>query len=91
MTKKRSKIEVIYDILNTIVEKNNSIRITPLTRYSNLSFQSFNEYYFELLNKELIKENKDKKGNKFISLTEKGFKYLSEYKVVVKFIEEFEL
>ena len=88
---KRSKIEIIYDILNKIVEKNNSIRITPLTRYSNLSPQSFNEYYFELLNKGLLKENKDKKGNKLISLTEKGFKYLQEYKVVLKFIEEFEL
>ena len=91
MAKKRNKFEVIYDILSKIIEKGNSIRITPLTRYSGLSPQSFNKYYYELLNKGLIKENNDKKGNKTISLTDRGFKYLQEYKVVIRFIDEFEL
>ncbi|KYC52084.1 MAG: hypothetical protein AMQ22_00988 [Candidatus Methanofastidiosum methylothiophilum] len=91
MAKKRNKLEVIYDILKKIIEKGNAVRITPLARYSNLSPQSFNEYYYELLNKDLIKINKDKKGNKIISVTDRGFKYLQEYRVVMRFIDEFEL
>jgi predicted transcriptional regulator len=91
LAKKRNKFEVIYDILSRIIDKGNSIKVTPLTRYSGLSPQSFNEYYYELLNKELIKEIMDKKGNKLISVTDRGFKYLQEYKIVLRFIDEFEL
>ncbi len=91
MAKKRNKLEVIYDILKKIIQKGNSVRITPLARYSNLSPQSFNEYYYELLNKGLIKIDKDKKGNKIISVTDRGYKYLQDYRVVMKFIDEFEL
>lgn len=89
--RKRDRLEVIFDILNIIVNKNNSIKPTPLLRYSNLSTQSFNDYYSELIQKEFIKEIIDKKGKKFITLTDKGFKYLEKYKTIIGFINEFEL
>ncbi|PLW79758.1 hypothetical protein C0585_06010 [Candidatus Woesearchaeota archaeon] len=91
MVKKRDRLEVIHDILRIISEKNNSVKPTPLLRYSNLSSQRFTEYYHELLDKELIREIIDKKGKKFISLTDKGFKYLEKYKMIIGFVEEFEL
>jgi predicted transcriptional regulator len=89
--KKRDKLEVIFDILNVIKEKNNSIKPTPLLRHSNLSSQRFQEYYKELLSKGLISENNDSKGRKYLSLTDNGFRYLEKYKVIIGFIEDFDL
>ena len=67
----------------------NSIKPTPLLRKSGLSSKGFKEYYKELLDRELIKEiiNKDR----YVILTEKGFKFIERYKSIVEFIDEFEL
>ncbi|NMG83749.1 MAG: winged helix DNA-binding protein [Methanosarcinales archaeon] len=89
--RKRDRLEVIYDILKIIRYHNNSIKPTPLLRYSNLSSQSFSEYLNELLEKGLLKEIIDEKGKKFLTLTDKGSKYLEKYKLILGFIEEFEL
>ncbi len=91
MARKRDRLEVIYDILSTIQKYHNSIKPTPLLRYSNLSSQSFSEYFQELLEKEFVKEIIDKKGKKFITLTDKGFNYLEKYKAITGFIDEFGL
>ena len=91
MIRKRDRLEVVYDILNIIKNNKNSIKPTPLLRHSNLSSQSFSEYYNDLLNKGLIREILDKKGKKFITLTDKGFVFLEKYKLILGFIDEFEL
>jgi predicted transcriptional regulator len=88
---KRNRLEVIHDILKIIQNHQNSIKPTPLLRYSNLSSQSFQEYFQELLKKELIREIIDNKGKKTISLTDKGFAFLEKYKTIIGFINEFEL
>ncbi len=90
MVKKRDKLEVIYDILNIIRKYHNSIKPTPLLRYSNLSTNSFKKYHKELLKKELIREIYDK-NKKYISLTDLGFKYLEDYSKIKGFIDEFGL
>lgn len=89
--KKRERLEVIRDILLIIRGHQNSIKPTPLLRYSNLSSQRFGEYLSELLEKGLVKELEDKKGRKHVTLTDKGFAYLERYQVIVGFIDEFEL
>ena len=86
--KRRDRLRVIYDILRTIRDKNNSIRPTPLLRFSNLSSQSFAEYFQELTEKGFIKTIEGKKGRKFITLTDKGFEYLEKYRTIKGFIEE---
>jgi predicted transcriptional regulator len=91
MNKKRDKLEVIFDILRIISEHHNSIKPTPLLRYSNLSSQGFAEYYSELISKGFVKEIADHKGKKYITLTDKGFRYLAKYKLILGFIDEFEL
>lgn len=91
MARKRDRLEIIFSILKIIQDKGNSIKPTPLMRYSNISSQSFNEYFSELLEKNLIKEVYDKKDRKYISLTDKGFKYLEKYQLILGFIDEFEL
>ena len=91
MGSKRSRLEIIYDILNMVRRNNNSIKPTPLLRYSNLSTQRFSMYIEELMEKGFIKEEEDKKKKKSIALTEKGHKYLAKYKSIITFIEDFDL
>lgn len=79
------------DILKIIRSNHNSIRPTPLLRYSNLSSQSFSEYYRELMEKGFITEVTDKNGHKYVTLTDKGFKFLEKYRLIMGFIDEFEL
>ena len=85
---KRNKLEIIRDILK-IIQKNGSIKPTPLLRSSNLSSSRFKGYYKELLDKGFIKETTKK--NKEIILIEKGQKYLEKYLTIINFIDEFEL
>ncbi len=87
---KRGKLEIIRDILKTIQENHNSIKPTPLLRQSNISSSRFKDYFSELLDKKFVKEV-NHKGNKYISLTEKGLRFLEKYKTIVNFIDEFEL
>ena len=91
MQKKRDRLEIIYSILKIIQDSGNSIKPTPLLRFANMSSQSFSEYYKELMKKEFIRESLDKKQRKYITLTDKGFKFLEKYKLILGFIEEFEL
>jgi len=88
---KRERLEVIYDILKTIKDKNNSIKPTPLLRSSNLSFNSFSEYEKELLKKGFIKIIEDNVQRKHYTLTDKGFNYINKYKIIKEFMGEFEL
>lgn len=91
MNKKRDKLKVIFDILKIIREHHNSIKQTPLSRYSKLSSSNFAGYYNELVAKGLVKEVADKKTGKYVTLTDKGFKYLEKYRLILGFITEFEL
>ncbi|MBT7705897.1 winged helix-turn-helix transcriptional regulator [archaeon] len=85
---KRNKLEIIRDIL-TIVRDNRSVKPTPLLRKSNLSSSRFKGYYSDLLEKGFVRETLG--GNKQISLTKKGQKYLEKYSIIISFIDEFEL
>ena len=88
---KRSKLEVIFDILCAVRDNKHQIKITPLIRYSGLSPQRFDVYYGKLLEGGFLKETFDDKGAKLIMLTEKGSSYIKNYSTVLKFIKEFEL
>ncbi len=87
---KRNKLEIIRDILKIVQDNHNSIKPTPLLRQSNISSVRFKEYFNELLDKGFTKEF-DLHGERSISLTEKGFKFLEKYKIIINFIDEFEL
>ena len=91
MAKKRDRLEIIYNMLKIIQEHNNSIKPTPLLRYTNISSQSFSEYYKELIEKGFIREEKQKNGRIYVTLTDKGFNYLEKYQYILGFIDEFEL
>jgi predicted transcriptional regulator len=91
MAKKRERLEVIHDILKAIQDNRNSIKPTRLLYASNLSPQMFKDYIEELIEKEFIREQEDKKGKKMFSLRDKGFEFLEKYKIIVQFIDNFGL
>lgn len=89
MAKKRERLEVIHDILISIRESDNKIKPTRLLYASNLSPQMFKDYIDELLEKKFIEELDEEK--KFFALTQKGFSFLNEYKIITDFIGNFGL
>ena len=90
MSKKRDKLQIIYDILSVIKEKNGKIKPTNILYKSNLSNQMFQEYMNELMQKGFILE-KEEKSSKTYSLTQKGFDYLGKYRMIVEFTSSFGL
>lgn len=90
MVKKRERLEVIKDILESIREDRN-IKPTRLLYASNLSPQMFKDYINELIGKGFIRLNIDESEKKTISLTKKGNEFLEQYKIIREFIENFGL
>ena len=90
MPKKRERLEVIRDILNSIREKRR-IKPTRLLYSSNLSPQMFKTYIDELLKKDFIRIEIDKKEKKEFILSKKGSQFLQEYIVIQNFVENFGL
>jgi len=88
---KRSRLEIIQDILKVIRDSNNIISPTKLQRLSNLSYQMFEEYLGELESKGMV-ELKQYKGKRNVySLTQKGKQFLDKYEDFVSFLREFGL
>ena len=90
MNKKRSRLEIIRDILEVIKNRNGRIKPTHILYKSNLSYGMMEEYLDELIKKEFIIENKNQ-NNKTYSITEKGVNYLSQYKLIAEFTDSFGL
>jgi len=81
MSKKRDRLRVIFDILDVIREKGETIKPTHILYKSNLSHQMMQQYLNELIGKGFLIER----------VTEKGFNYLKEYNKITSFIESFGL
>ena len=90
MNKKRSRLEVIHDILLVIQQKDGRIKPTHILYKSNLSHQMLSEYLAELKEKGMITEI-TKGGGKTYSLTQKGYDYINKYKMIKEFITSFGL
>ncbi len=90
MARKRERLEIIKDILRSIRE-NRNIKPTRLLYASNLSPQMFKEYINELITKDFIRLDVNKKEKKTFSLTNKGNEFLEEYRVIENFVENFGL
>lgn len=90
MERKRNRLEVIRDILTVIQNKSGRIKPTHILYKSNLSHVMMKEYLEELIAKEFIVEGNTKSGRTY-SITEKGLKFLSEYRTISSFMDSFGL
>ncbi|MFT4312175.1 MAG: winged helix-turn-helix domain-containing protein [Candidatus Woesearchaeota archaeon] len=87
-TLKRDKIQVIADILRAIQAKNGRIKPTHIMYKANLSHTMMNEYLAELQKNDLIVQVQTKTSRSY-QLTEKGFEFLSRYKMIGEFLDTF--
>ncbi len=88
---KRGKLEIMRDILTMVQSNRNYMRPTPLLRKSKMTTARFKEYYSELTLRGLLKEVTDEHQDRFLMVTDKGFRFLERYRTIVDFIDEFEL
>jgi predicted transcriptional regulator len=90
MNKKRTRLEIIRDILEVIKSRNGKIKPTHILYKSNLSYSMMEEYLDELKEKGFVTET-EKEGNKTYKITEKGMEFLNKYSIVANFTESFGL
>ena len=81
MAERRSKYEIIYDILGVLQKKGGPVKPTHVLYGGNLSYDRLKKYMQELEENGLI-EKASHDGKTVYRLTEKGYKFLSEYKKV---------
>ncbi|MBI2129741.1 transcriptional regulator [Candidatus Woesearchaeota archaeon] len=90
MSARRTKIEIIHDILTSIQQKGGKIKPTHLLYKSNLSHKKMMEYLGELMAKKMVEEMFEGKDKKYI-ITEEGLKYIFEFKKIKEFTDSFGL
>ena len=90
MEKKRTRLEIIHDILSVIRAKSGRIKPTHILYKSNLSYSMMEQYLEDLISKSLIREVRLKKGKTY-EITDKGVAYLSQYSAIKDFTESFGL
>jgi len=89
MGERRDRMDIIGDILKAIQDKGGIIKPTHLLYKSNLSHEGMKRYIGELMEKEMIMEDADKKKNKMFSITDKGLKFIQDYRQVKEFQKSF--
>ena len=87
---KRDRLQVIFDILKRIQEKDGKIKPTHIMYKANLSHKMLDDYLKELISKGMVNEIQGKSGKTY-SLTDKGHEYISKYKMITEFIDSFGL
>ncbi len=88
--KKRTKLEVIKDLLSVLKEHGN-VKITHLIYKSNLSYIIIKEYIKDLTDKGMIKLNTDENEKSFYCITPKGMQFLREFEKIKIFSEAYGL
>lgn len=88
MSKKRSKLDIISDMLTSISDKGGEIKPTHLMYKSNLAHNQMKSYLEELLEKEMIKKV-TRKNYDYIIITDKGFSFLHKLREMKEFEKTF--
>ncbi len=89
MAKKRTRMEIIYDMLLAIMNKG-KIKPTHVMYKANLSHNLLKGYLEELTEKEMIKEAKDKNYT-YLIITDKGITFINEFRKMKEFQDSFGL
>ena len=96
MAVRRSRLELIFDILLAIQNKGGKIKPTHLMYKSNLSHKLLNHYLEELMGNSLVaveeeEARKKKKSTKLVVITDKGLSFLAEFRRMREFTDAFGL
>ncbi len=91
MSVKRDRLGIINDILDLIRDRGDKVKPTQIMYRANLSHDMLTSYLNELLAKGFITEKKDKENRRTYSLTDKGFNFLRDYKIIKGFVDSYDL
>ena len=87
---RRSRTNIINDMLDSIQNKGGRIRQTHLMYKANLSHNQLKLYLEDLLNSELIKKIKNKNCT-YLIITDKGCEFLEKFRQMHEFEKSFGL
>jgi predicted transcriptional regulator len=90
MQRKRSRLDIVYDMLLTISNKGGRIKPTHLMYKANLSHNQMKLYLDELIAKSLVEEE-EKEERKILVLTQKGFAFIQKFNQMKEFEKTFGL
>ena len=90
MAGKRTRLDIIGDMLTSILDKGGKIKPTHLMYKSNLAHNQMKQYLDELLQKELIRKVK-KENSELIEITDKGCELIKKLKEIKEFENAFGL
>ena len=95
MAQRRSRLELVFDILQSIQNKGEQIKPTHMMCKSNLSHKLLGSYMDELIAKGMVEVieivGKKKKISKMVQITDKGLGFLAEFRKMREFTEAFGL
>lgn len=86
--KRRSRLDIICDMLTSIQDKGGKIKPTHLMYKANLSHNLLNSYLEELIEKNMVKEMELNKY-KYLIITDKGMEFIQNIKKMKDFQEAF--
>lgn len=90
MEGKRTRIDIIEDMLSSIINKGGRIKPTHMMYKSNMSHKQMKSYLDDLVQKELVKKVKD--GNyDYVIITDKGHEFVQKLKQMREFEKAFGL
>ena len=90
MERKRSRKDIIFDMLNIIIDRRGRIKPTHLMYKANLSHKQMKSYLEDMTNSKVV-EITEEKGKKMISITKKGLEFSSKYRQLKEFESTFGL
>ena len=85
---RRSRLELVFDILLAIQNKGGKIKPTHLMYKANLSHNLLNSYLEELVDKNMVKEM-EINHYKYLIITDKGLEFMQNIKKMKDFQEAF--
>ena len=90
MPKKRSRLDIISDMLASIQDTGGKIKPTHLMYRANLSHVQMTSYLEELIEKEVVKKV-NKSDYDYIIMTDKGFDFFKKLREMKEFEKTFGL
>lgn len=90
MAEKRTKIDIIGDMLVSISNKGGKIKPTHLMYKSNLSHSQMKSYLGELIEKNFVKKIRNS-NHDYIAITDKGHEFVMKLREIKEFERAFGL
>ena len=91
MNQKRDRVGIIHDILLLVRSKEGEAGPTAIMYRANLSHQMLTEYINEMITKEFLTEQIDKRGKRTYAITDKGHAFIKDYQTIRKFFDAYGL